>query len=91
MPLRHEIRRILVLHVSRSICLPYEGEASVVLSVVQQGLDDGVLLVAFLSLNGEHRREDDNATHEADNVIEERSHGPQFNSPLCSLHESSIG
>ena len=71
--------------------IPYEGEASVVLSIVAKGIHDGILFIPIPSLNGEDCGEDSDPTHQADNVVEEWRQGSQLHCTMCFLHESSKG
>lgn len=73
------------------LLLPYEREARVAWSVETEGVDNLLLRGALSLLDGEHRGEDEDATHEAHNVVHQRSDGAEPDSPLRALHEGGKG
>ncbi len=70
---------------------PYKRETSVSLSSGKaQSVHNLILAKSLGRLDSKHGGEDENTTHEADNIVEERSHTAQLDRPLLTPHERSI-
>ncbi len=80
-----------IIIASAHIPSPYERETSVPLSSSKAQCVHNLILAKSLGrLDSKDGGEDEDTTHEADDIVEERSHTAQLDRPLLTSHECSI-